>query len=169
MTDRLRAAGLILDRLTKGALYIAVAALAAMVVSQIYEIIARYFFNAPTSWVADSVGYLLLVSVFLSLPAVTKEKSHVAIDFLLERLAAPRKRAAVTALAVGGAVVCAAAGGAALIEAYKQFMWEVKTVAAFALPKWGLTAIVASGFFLSAGHFVVHAFTGDEPGEKGRI
>lgn len=64
----------------------------AMILSTSYEVIARYFFNAPTVWAHQTV--MILGGVFLSLSWgwIHLHHGHVNIDILLRRLS-PRGQA----------------------------------------------------------------------------
>ena len=55
-----------------------------------YEVGARYLFNAPTSWVSEVGGYLLVAIVFLGLAAAQRSGSHIRVELLLEHLPPPR-------------------------------------------------------------------------------
>jgi C4-dicarboxylate transporter, DctM subunit len=47
-----------------------------------YEVIMRYFFNAPTIWVTEVTIYLVTASTFFALAYVLLEKAHVKVDCL---------------------------------------------------------------------------------------
>jgi len=51
-----------------------------------YEVLMRYFFNAPTTWVMEISIYFSLAGIFLSLAFVLKGKAHVRVDFVINRL-----------------------------------------------------------------------------------
>ncbi len=51
-----------------------------------YEVAARYLFNAPTSWVSEVGGYLLVAIVFLGLAAAQRGGSHIRVELLLDHL-----------------------------------------------------------------------------------
>lgn len=73
------------------AAYLAQAILVLLVLAMMYEVVARYLFNAPTIWAFD-VSYMLTGVMFILGTAwTTKEDGHVRIDFLVQRL--PKKRA----------------------------------------------------------------------------
>ena len=60
-----------------------------LVISMIYEVIARYAFNAPTLWAFD-ISYMLNGTIFLLGAALTlRDDAHVRIDFLSSML--PRR------------------------------------------------------------------------------
>ncbi len=57
-----------------------------LVISMIYEVVARYVFDAPTLWAFD-ISYMLNGTIFLLGAAFTLQAdAHVRIDFLSSRL-----------------------------------------------------------------------------------
>ncbi len=57
-----------------------------LVASMLYEVAARYIFNAPTIWAYD-VSYMLNGALFILAAGLTLTKNnHVRIDFLSSRL-----------------------------------------------------------------------------------
>jgi C4-dicarboxylate transporter, DctM subunit len=53
-----------------------------------YDVVARYFFNAPTKWVLESSIYLCLASVFLGGGYVLQKDNHILVDVLVNVLPA---------------------------------------------------------------------------------
>jgi TRAP-type C4-dicarboxylate transport system permease small subunit len=62
-----------------------------LMLSYVFEVIARYFFDSPTSWVFDLGRGLLCVSLILALPDVTQSQGHISIDFILEKMSPQKK------------------------------------------------------------------------------
>jgi len=57
-------------------------AIAILVVAMLYEVLARYVFNAPTLWAFD-ISYMLNGSIFiLGAAFALQQDAHVRIDFL---------------------------------------------------------------------------------------
>ncbi len=50
----------------------------------VYEAIARYFFNSPTSWTLNTSCYLLVWSIFLGSAYAFQEGGHVGVDMIKE-------------------------------------------------------------------------------------
>ena len=61
-------------------------ALAVIVVSFCYEVVSRYFFNAPTIWASPFASYGLCAAIFLAMPELTRTSSHIALNFLNDAL-----------------------------------------------------------------------------------
>ncbi len=76
------------DKVSFALAAVAMVAILGLVFSMVYEVVARYAFNAPTIWAYD-VSYMLNGGLFLLAAAYTLTKNnHVRIDFLSTRLPA---------------------------------------------------------------------------------
>jgi TRAP-type mannitol/chloroaromatic compound transport system permease small subunit len=69
-----------------------------MIFSTTYEVFARYFFNAPTTWAHQTVMMLGGALVCLSWGWVLLHQGHIGLDVIYRRLS-PRQQAAIN---VGG-------------------------------------------------------------------
>lgn len=138
-------AGRLLDLVTRGLFALAMAALAAIVILYLYEVAARYLFNAPTTWTGEAVQYCLALVIFLALPEATRQRAHISVDILPEALPAGARRwlVGLTALAAAAACLCAAwiVTGQAQVQAARGLM----TNAAHPIPRWWITAVMALG------------------------
>ena len=138
-----------LFRLAGAALLLAVALYA-------FEVVARYLFDAPTTWSGEAVQYALAVLIFCALPDVTRRSAHVAIDIVPEALPDSaraflgRINALVAALATGLAAWIVAG------ESLRQFEKGLMTNAANPIPRWWITAFIALGLASAALHFLRH-------------
>lgn len=65
-----------------------------MIFATTYEVIARYFFNAPTQWAHQTVMQLGGVLVTLSWGWVLLHHAHIGLDVIYRRLA-PRQQAVI--------------------------------------------------------------------------
>lgn len=132
-------------------------ALAAAVALYAFEVAARYFFDAPTTWSGEAVQYALAVLIFCALPDVTRRSAHIAIDILPEALP---ERARHALGAINHAIAALATASAAWIiagESLRQFEKGLMTNAANPIPRWWITALIALGLASAALHFVRHA------------
>jgi len=134
---------------------VAGAALGAIVTIYSYEVVSRYFFGAPTRWSAEFVSYLLCVLVFAAMPNVTATGGQVAVTVLVEALGSRARRNVGRAVALVGAVVCAAMAVFAFDETVRQFARGVQMVAAVPVQKWWISAWIVAGFALSALEFLL--------------
>ena len=79
------------------------AALAALAMVSIYQVVTRFAFDSPSSWSEVVARSLMVWSVFLCAPAVIGRGELMAFDFL--RRQAPARIAAALHLFVGAATV----------------------------------------------------------------
>jgi C4-dicarboxylate transporter DctQ subunit len=131
-----------------------------------YEVIARYFFNAPTTWSYDVASYLLCPMIFLTLPELTRRKANISVAFLVDGLPQRhRARLAALILLVAGLVCLAGAwiGGA---ETWRQFVRGVETISAVPIPKWWVSVFILYGL-LGAGTYFLRQFAGEVPAQVG--
>ena len=68
---------------------VAMLGLSVMAVTVTMDVILRYVFNAPTKWVGEVAGYLLVTVVLMGLAHTQRERGHIRVDILVSRL--PRK------------------------------------------------------------------------------
>jgi TRAP-type C4-dicarboxylate transport system permease small subunit len=57
-----------------------------------YEVVQRYFFNAPTSWSLEIIEYLVVVCVYLGMSYSIRKGAHVSVPLLYEKLPARAQR-----------------------------------------------------------------------------
>lgn len=144
------------DAVTQASYAIGAVMLLLITVSYIYEVVARYFFNAPTRWAADFVGYALLASIFLLLPYVTAKRRHVAVSLVPERLNERAERTLLRVVDLIGAVFCAYAAYLSLMENIRQATNGVLTVGNEPIPKYLISSFITYGLALAALHFLRH-------------
>lgn len=133
------------------------AALVAAVVLYAFEVVARYVFDAPTTWSGETVQYAFALLIFCALPDVTRRAAHIAIDIVPEALSGRARR---RLGAINHAVAAVATGAAAWIvagESLRQFEKGLLTNAANPIPRWWITAFIALGLASAALHFLRHA------------
>lgn len=113
------------------------------------EVFMRYMLSAPTSWASDYVTYFLCGSVFLTMPHLTREGSHVAVTVLQGRLPADVERLAVSLGLAISAATCLFVGWLALKQTHYNFVRGIDTMSLAAVPKWIIAAPIAFGFIMS--------------------
>lgn len=142
------------ERVTACAFVLACAALVLMLGAYLTEVVARYGLNSPTRWSSDLVQYLLAATTALALPQVTRDGGHVAITSFIEKLPSALRARAARLLVWTGALVLASAAALFVQVALQQAQQGVETIAAFAIPKWWLSALLVYGMTDSALHLL---------------
>jgi len=137
-------------------------ALALAVSLYVFEIIARYFFNAPTSWSGELVQYCLCVLIFFALPEVTRKKAHVAIDMIPEMLSPKMQQILRRINALLAGCTCFVAGAIVTTAVFKQFDTGLLTNAVHPIPRWWITSVIMIGLISSGIHFIRKAYNSKE-------
>lgn len=135
-------------------------ALALIVAIYAYEVTMRYFFLAPTMWASDFVAFLLLVSVFLVMPWLTREGGHVAVTLVPDMLPETAGMLLLRAGFLAGAVACFWAGWISFQENLVLFERGTATLSTVRIPKWTLVVFITYGFMNSGIYFLILAVRG---------
>ena len=117
-----------------------------------YEVVARFLFNAPTTWILDVSIYLTMWATFLAVGHTLRAGAHVRMDLYVRRLA-PRARratdAVVAVLALAFSALLTWQGLQSIADAVR--LGEV-TLSTIRVPLWvPLAAIPTGGLILVAG------------------
>ncbi|NQU64358.1 MAG: TRAP transporter small permease [SAR324 cluster bacterium] len=147
-----------LTTITRFSLYLSGGALFLLLFSYTFEVIIRYFFDAPTTWSYDLGKWFLGASILLALPEITSTQSHIAIDFIIEKLPANSKERLRKSIALLAFSVCMSTAWICLMETSRQFSGNIETFWNNPVPKWWFTAIMPYSFTLSGIHFLRSVF-----------
>ena len=75
--------------------------MAPLVLSMVYEVMARHFFNAPTFW-AYEIGYMFAGTTYMfGMAYCLKVGGHIRVDFIYEGLSLKRK----AVINIGGYII----------------------------------------------------------------
>ena len=142
------------DATSRGLFWLAGGGLLLAVVLYVFEVVARYVFNAPTTWSSEAVQYALAVLIFCALPDITRRAAHVAIDIVPEALSGASARWLARFNSLVGAAATGTAAWIVANEAIRQFERGLMTNAAHPIPRWWITAVIALGLASAALHFL---------------
>jgi TRAP-type C4-dicarboxylate transport system permease small subunit len=117
-----------------------------------YEVVARYLFNAPTTWILDVSIYLTMWATFLAVGHTLRAGAHIRMDLYVRRLA-PRVRrrtdVIVALVALAFSALLTWQGLQSIADAVR--LGEV-TLSTIRVPLWvPLAAIPTGGLILVAG------------------
>lgn len=148
------------DEFTKICYWLGALSLFVIVCVFAYEVVMRYFFLAPTKWASDSVSFLLLISIFLVVPYVTRIEGNVSVPVLIEILGHDSKVSVFLHRFgfVVGAIVCLCAGVEFFNETGRLFDRGTATLTTVQIPKWTLFIFIAIGMFNAGLCFLRLAF-----------
>jgi TRAP-type C4-dicarboxylate transport system permease small subunit len=151
------------DALTSASFAAAACVLGGIAISFCYEVFARYFFSAPTSWANAFVSYLLCAAIFLAVPELTRRRAHVAINLLLDRLPPDRAQMLNRLIRLAGAAACLMATWISANATLDQINLGIETISAYPVPKWCVSIFIPYGM-LSAGLYFLRDLISDEAG-----
>ena len=152
------------DALTSASFAGAAALLAAIAFSFCYEVAARYFFAAPTSWANAFVSYLLCAAIFLAVPELTRRHAHVAINLLLDRLSPDRAALLNRVIRAASAVACLLATWISANATLEQINLGIDTISSYPIPKWLVSIFIPYGMLSSSLYFLRELLRDDAGG-----
>jgi TRAP-type mannitol/chloroaromatic compound transport system permease small subunit len=157
----------LVDAFSKMLSWIAQFVTVILVISMIYEVVARYVFGAPTIWAFD-ISYMCTGTLFvLGAAYALKQDAHVRIDFLAQKMPVGLRRK------IEGLVfiflvspIFAALSKFAIERAWRAWETsEVENVSPWAPLMWPFFAILAIGLVALTLQQIVHGLRvlrGDE-------
>jgi TRAP-type C4-dicarboxylate transport system permease small subunit len=142
----------LLDRIIDRILDVTAVVGGCMVVFQMLivclEVILRYFFNRPTTWVTEISSYILVWVPFLCVAWVEKRNQHIRMDLLYGTLN-PKTRAVFDVVHAGVTVIVCIVifwyGFKVIAEYYQE---GTRTQSFLMLPQWPITAIIPLSLLL---------------------
>lgn len=139
----------------------AAAALGLIVLIFGYEVSMRYILAAPTYWANDFVSFLLLASVFLYLPWLTREGGNVAVTLVSDILPASAAQLLLRLGFLVAGLVCLWAMYIGLQETSRLISRNTMTLTTVRLPKWIFLALITYGLGNSGLYFLRLALVPD--------
>lgn len=128
--------------------------LGIIVFAYCFEVVARYFFNAPTWWADEAVSYSLSIGCFTMMPHVTRMKGHVAVTLIVDMMSPARARPVYWFIYLLGFLACTAAAWISLDENIRQVVKDVHLMKVEPLPKIWISGWITYGFASSALYFL---------------
>jgi C4-dicarboxylate transporter DctQ subunit len=96
----------------------------------IYEVVCRYFFNAPTIWAQETATYLYMWTMLAAASYTLQMKKHVHVDLVIDRLPKKAKMLLEAITSVVGTIFCAIVS----VQAYQMLATAVRFAKASATP-----------------------------------
>jgi C4-dicarboxylate transporter DctQ subunit len=149
--QRLRAA---LDHAEEGFMALA---LGFMTLLTFVQVILRYGFGTGWVWSLEATTYTFAWLVLIGMSYCVRTQSHIVVDVLTSRLAAPAQRATALAALVLSLVYCGFMiyGGSVFVDRLLALGNNARDIP---LPRWLLTGILPVAFGLLAIRFVQAAW-----------
>lgn len=140
----------VLDAISDAVAWIAAWSLFVIGLMLGYEVVARYFFNAPTVWAEELSRVFLVWAVFLAAASLLRHDAHIRVTVLTE-LMSPAARRAARVFAMGIVLaVSATVFWYGLADPINSIERGRTTGTMLDIPAWTLQASVPAGFGLLA-------------------
>lgn len=132
------------------------AAVAVGVTASFYvaEVVARYVFRHPLNWSGDMGSYMLCAAAFLSIPLITRHRSHIAVTVIVDTLPASLRSIVFRILELVTAAVLLVVAWFVIDLCIHQYQQGVLTPNANQIPRWWLTALMAFGLVVTSLNFI---------------
>ncbi|MDA8109228.1 MAG: TRAP transporter small permease [Betaproteobacteria bacterium] len=137
-----------LDRLIDALAVLAGALLCALVAIVCLDVAARSLHLFATPWTLDLTEYGLYLITFFGAPWVLRERGHIAIEIVVERLPGPARRAFERLANVLGALVCAILFLVACVALARSYASGALVYQTFVFPEWYLFVFAPPVFLL---------------------
>jgi TRAP-type C4-dicarboxylate transport system permease small subunit len=151
------------DRITRIGFFCAGVCLVLIVLTYCYEVVARYFFSSPTFWASSLVAYLLCFTVFLVVPELSRDRTHITITIVLDVMPKKYARLLNRCAYATAALACLLAAGFCLDATLSQYARGIGTVNTWRIPKWPLSAVITYGLFSTSVYYVRHLLSPEGP------
>jgi TRAP-type C4-dicarboxylate transport system permease small subunit len=125
-----------LDLLIDALAIIAGALLCALVAVILVDVVARYLRWFSLAWGLEASEYMLYAITFLGAPWVLRERGHIAIELVVERLSGRARRLAARAVDALGALVCAVLFVFACVVLWRSYESGTMVHKSFVFPEW---------------------------------
>jgi len=136
------------DRILDITAFLGGALLVFLILSVCWEVILRYFFNRPTSWVVETAGYIVLWIPFLVSAWVLRKGSHIRMDMLIAELS-PRVRMVIDTVTFSvAAVICFIITWYGVKVVVDLYQTHFITQTFLRLLKWPIIAVIPLSTFL---------------------
>lgn len=142
------------DLVSRTSYQLGIFALSLIVVIYTYEVVSRYLFGSPTRWASDFVSFLLLITVFLVLPWLTRAGGNVAVTVINDQLPERGRQFMLRAGYLVGAVACLCLGYIVFLETLTLYNRGSRTLSTVSIPRWVLFALISYGLFNSGLYFL---------------
>lgn len=147
------------DLVTRFGFLLSAFALAMILLTYWFEVVARYFFGAPTLWGTSIIAYSLSAAICLATPELARTGGHVAITILKDNLPDRVQVLLTRFVALFSTAVAMTVAYIVWTTMIQQAQSGTSTAAWISIPRYWLTALIFYALAGAALHFLRHAVT----------
>jgi TRAP-type C4-dicarboxylate transport system permease small subunit len=138
------------------------ALMAAMFTAIVVDVFLRNMGWQSSAHLFTFTEYALLMVPCFGAPWLVREKGHVFVEVLLNRLGAVARRRALLLIGLVCIAVCLVLAWYGVQVSLRNFELNDKDVRSFDAPRWALVACIPIGFFFMATEFARHLLRGED-------
>lgn len=127
---------------------IASGTIVVMALLTVYEVIMRYFLNAPSRWVLPSTQYIIIYLAYLPAAYLLRQNRHVTVDILLEAVPQKAKMVMMVASSFIGLAVCLVLTWLTFDQAWYSFKFGLHFTEGLDIPQYWVFGVIPFGFLL---------------------
>lgn len=144
--------------------FVAAALTALMMLTVVYDVIARLVFNAPTLWVIDANEYMLVYLTFVPAAWILLRDHHVKVELVVDQLT-PRARRIMGFLGdLMGLAYCVVLTWQSWLVSWEAYRQGYRFSTALALPQFPIFVIIPIGAAWLGLAFLVRLWAGASDG-----
>lgn len=146
------------DVVTKVGFQLSGLALVIILFTYWFEVVARYFFSAPTLWGTSIIAYSLCAAICLATPELARTRGHVAISILSDLLPEQLQWLLARIVALLSVAVTASVAYIVWMTMMVQAERGTSTAAWISIPRYWLTALIFYALAGAALYFLRQTF-----------
>jgi tripartite ATP-independent transporter DctM subunit len=135
--------------------YLGGAGIVFLCLATVYDVLARYIFNQPTTWATEVSTYVLVAAVFLGAAHTHLVGGHVRVDVLLHRLRGEARRTALLTVAWIGLLVSVIMGWQSALMVLSDYQNGSRIFSLLLTPTWMPKLPIAVGLIVLSGAILV--------------
>jgi C4-dicarboxylate transporter DctQ subunit len=124
-----------------------------------YEVLVRYFFNAPTSWAVDFSEYILFYSTLLAAAWLLRHGEHIQLTIVMEKVGQRGRWFMKLFQSLAGVFACGFVVWTGIGATHDTFVRKVLIVRPVEVPKYLMMWVIPFCFFLLFIYFFKQFFT----------
>jgi TRAP-type C4-dicarboxylate transport system permease small subunit len=142
------------DRFEAFLAFLAGILLSSMLLLICYAVLMRYFFLSPPGWIIEVTEDILLYITFLGAAWLLKERGHVSVDLIYERLNPKTKIVLDIIISIMGVIICLIMTWYSAASTWDHFQRGAVVVETLKMPKAILLGVIPIGFFTLSIEFI---------------
>lgn len=146
--------------------YLSALLILLMMLTVVYDVVARLVFRAPTLWVIDINEYLLVYVTFLPAAWILQRDNHVKVELLSSRLRPRAQRVTRRITDVMGLVYCVVLAWQGWLVAAEALKKDYRFSTALSFPQFPVFVIIPLGAAWLCVAFLIRLF-GETGGGQG--